>query len=108
MAKSKEKNEAKKADAPEAQVAEPGPPPRLLEYYKNTVCPKLAKEFEVQGVVWYQLMYRDSYDIESSYFPEVLKRETGLSMLKIASDYDAAETGPFRTRVEAFVEALRR
>jgi large subunit ribosomal protein L5 len=49
MAKTKEKNEAKNAEAPEVQVAEPGPPPRLLEYYKDTVCPKLAKEFEFKN-----------------------------------------------------------
>ena len=68
---------------------------------------KLAKEFNVAGVIWYQLMYRDSYDIEAYYFPDILKKETGLSMLKIESDYDAAETGPFRTRVETFVETTR-
>jgi benzoyl-CoA reductase/2-hydroxyglutaryl-CoA dehydratase subunit BcrC/BadD/HgdB len=69
---------------------------------------KLARDFNVGGVIWYQLMYRDAYDIESAYFPDILKRETGLSMLKIESDYDVAETGPFRTRVEAFIESLRR
>ena len=68
---------------------------------------KLAKEFHVDGVIWYQLMYRDSYDFESYYFPDMLKKETGLPMLKIESDYDAAETGPFRTRVEAFIETIR-
>jgi benzoyl-CoA reductase/2-hydroxyglutaryl-CoA dehydratase subunit BcrC/BadD/HgdB len=68
---------------------------------------KLAKEFNVNGVVWYQLMYRDSYDMESYYFPDILRRETGLSMLKIESDYDASETGPFRTRVETFIETIR-
>jgi benzoyl-CoA reductase/2-hydroxyglutaryl-CoA dehydratase subunit BcrC/BadD/HgdB len=69
---------------------------------------KLAKDFNVDGVIWYQLMYRDCYDLESYYFPDKLKRETGLPMLKIESDYDPAETGPFRTRVETFVETLRR
>lgn len=69
---------------------------------------KLAKEFNVDGVLWYQLMYRDSYDIESFYFPEVLKRELGISMLKIESDYDVGEMGPFRTRIETFSETIRR
>ena len=68
---------------------------------------KLAKEFHVGGVIWYQLMYRDSYDIESYYFPDILKRETGLPMLKIESDYDASETGPFRTRIETFIETIK-
>jgi benzoyl-CoA reductase/2-hydroxyglutaryl-CoA dehydratase subunit BcrC/BadD/HgdB len=69
---------------------------------------KLAKEFRADGVVWSQLMYRDSYDMESYYFPEILNKEAGLPMLKIESDYDAAETGPFRTRIETFIETIRR
>jgi len=68
---------------------------------------KLAKDFKVNGVIWYQLMYRDSYDIESFYFPDILRKETDLSMLKLTSDYDYSEVGPFRTRVEAFVETMR-
>lgn len=68
---------------------------------------KLAKDFNVNGVIWYQLMYRDSYDIESYYFPDILRRETGLSMLKVESDYDASEIGPFRTRVETFIETIK-
>lgn len=69
---------------------------------------KLAKEFNVDGVIWYQLMYRDAYDLESYYFPDILKKGAGLPMLKIESDYDAAETGSFRTRVETFIETIRR
>jgi benzoyl-CoA reductase/2-hydroxyglutaryl-CoA dehydratase subunit BcrC/BadD/HgdB len=69
---------------------------------------KLAKEFKVAGVIWYQLMYRESYKLESYYFPEILRRETGLPMLTVESDYDTAEVGPLRTRIETFVESLRR
>ena len=46
MAKKKTKDEAEKVEAPEAPVSEPAPPPRLFDYYKSTVCPKLLKEFE--------------------------------------------------------------
>jgi len=69
---------------------------------------KLAKDFNVSGVIWYQLMYRESYKIESYYFPDLLKKETGLPMLTIESDYDAAEVGPMRTRIETFIETIRR
>jgi len=68
---------------------------------------KLAKDFNVNGVIWYQLMYRDSYDIESYYFPDILREGAGLSMLKIESDYDASEIGPFRTRIETFIETIK-
>jgi len=69
---------------------------------------KLAKDFNVSGVIWYQLMYRESYKTESYYFPDQLKRETGLSMLTLESDYDQAETEQLRTRIEAFIETIRR
>jgi len=68
---------------------------------------KLAKDFNVAGVIWYQLMYRESYKAESYYFPDILKRETGLPMLTVESDYDPAETGPMRTRIETFIETIR-
>ena len=68
---------------------------------------KLVKDFNVAGVIWYQLMYRESYKTESYYFPDILKRETGLPMLIVESDYDPAETGPMRTRIETFIETIR-
>jgi len=67
---------------------------------------KLAKDFSVEGVIWYQLMYRESYKTESYYFPERLKKEAGLSMLVLESDYDASEAGPMRTRIETYMNIL--
>ena len=69
---------------------------------------KLAKDFEVDGVIWYQLLYRESYKMESYYFPEILKKETGLSMLTLESDYDPTDTETMRTRVETFINTIRR
>ena len=69
---------------------------------------KLAKDFNVGGVIWYQLMYRESYKTESYYFPNNLKNETGLSMLTLDSDYDQSETEQLRTRIESFIETIRR
>ncbi len=45
MAKSKNKKQPEDTEAAETQTSEPAPPPRLFEYYKRTVCPKLSKEF---------------------------------------------------------------
>jgi benzoyl-CoA reductase/2-hydroxyglutaryl-CoA dehydratase subunit BcrC/BadD/HgdB len=53
-------------------------------------------------------MYHESYKTESYYFPDRLKRETGLPMLTIESDYDQAEREPSRTRIETFIETIRR
>lgn len=67
---------------------------------------KLIKEFKVDGVVWYSMMYRDCYDREGLLFSRVLDKEAGIPFLKINSDYDAAETGQLRTRIETFFEIL--
>jgi benzoyl-CoA reductase/2-hydroxyglutaryl-CoA dehydratase subunit BcrC/BadD/HgdB len=91
-------------------------------YFMKRVCPgwfrpgrerldflvRLAKDFKVDGVIWYHLMYRDSYKLESYYFPSILKKEAGLSMLLLESDYDPSEVGQMRTRIETFIETLRR
>ena len=68
---------------------------------------KLTRDFSIDGVIWYQLMYRESYKTESYYFPVRLKKEAGLSMLVLESDYDASEAGPMRTRIETFVHILQ-
>lgn len=73
-----------------------------LEFIVN-----LAKDFKVDGVIWYQTMYKDAFDMEAIYFPEILKEGTGISpMLKIETDYDPTETGAFRTRIEAYFELI--
>lgn len=68
---------------------------------------KLAREFEVKGVVWYQMMARESDDFESYWYPEVLKKGANVPMLKLTSDYDSVERGQFSTRLETFVESIR-
>jgi len=68
---------------------------------------ELAEDFKVDGLIWYQLMYRSSYDIQSFYFEKMLKKELDIPMLKLESDYDVSERGPFRTRIETFIETIR-
>jgi benzoyl-CoA reductase/2-hydroxyglutaryl-CoA dehydratase subunit BcrC/BadD/HgdB len=91
-------------------------------YFMERICPgwfrpgterldfliKLSKDYHARGVVWYQLMYRESYKVESYFFPDILKKETGLPMLVLESEYDAMETGPMKTRIETFIETIRR
>jgi benzoyl-CoA reductase/2-hydroxyglutaryl-CoA dehydratase subunit BcrC/BadD/HgdB len=91
-------------------------------YFMDRVCPgwfrpgterldflvKLAKDYNAAGVIWYQLMYRESYKVESYFFPDILKKETGLNMLIVESEYDTMETGPMKTRIETFINILRR
>ena len=67
---------------------------------------RLAKDFDVAGVIWYQLLYCDTYDIESYFFMQELNK-LGLPMLKLESDYDILDRGAVKTRIETFVETLR-
>ena len=66
----------------------------------------LAKDYKADGVIWYQTLYRDPFDMEAIYFPKILKEGAGLQMLKLETDYDPTETGAFRTRIEAFFEII--
>jgi len=70
---------------------------------------KLAEEFAVDGIVWYQLRLCETWDIESFFFNELLKdMDTPIPMLKLDSEYDVSDRGPLKARIEPFVEALRR
>ena len=91
-------------------------------YFMERICPgwfrpgterldflvKLAGDYHAAGMIWYQLLYRESYKVESYFFPGKLKKETGLPMLVVESEYDAMETGPMKTRIETFIETIRR
>lgn len=68
---------------------------------------QLAQDFKVDGIIWYQLMYRSSYDIQAFYFEKMLKDRLNIPMLKLESDYDVSERGPLRTRIETFVEIIK-
>jgi benzoyl-CoA reductase/2-hydroxyglutaryl-CoA dehydratase subunit BcrC/BadD/HgdB len=66
-----------------------------------------AREFKIDGVVWYELLYRESYESEFFYFSRKLEKETGIPLLMLQSDYDMSETSIFRTRIEAFIESIK-
>jgi benzoyl-CoA reductase/2-hydroxyglutaryl-CoA dehydratase subunit BcrC/BadD/HgdB len=68
---------------------------------------ELARDFNVDGIIWYQLMYRSSYDIQAFYFEKLLKKELDIPILKLESDYDVSERGPLKTRIETFVEITK-
>ena len=67
---------------------------------------KLAEDFHVDGVLWYQLKYCETWDIEYHFFSKKLK-EIGLPMLQLESEYDVSDRGQLKTRIEAFLEMIR-
>ena len=67
---------------------------------------KLANDYAVDGIIHYQLLYRDGYDLQYFYFDRIMNKDMGLRTLKVVSDYDSTEIVTMRTRVEAFLETI--
>lgn len=67
---------------------------------------QLAREFDAAGFIWYQLKYCETYDIEYYFFAQKMK-EIGIPVLRLESEYDIADRGPLKTRIEAFIESLK-
>jgi benzoyl-CoA reductase/2-hydroxyglutaryl-CoA dehydratase subunit BcrC/BadD/HgdB len=66
-----------------------------------------AREFNADGIIWYNTMYRDEYNTEGFYFAELARNRGNISVLKIETDYDVAEAANTRTKIEAFIEMLK-
>jgi len=66
----------------------------------------LITGFRVDGIVWYQLLYCETYNIES-YFIEQKMQAAGIPLLRLQSDYQVLDSGPTKTRLEAFMEILK-
>jgi benzoyl-CoA reductase/2-hydroxyglutaryl-CoA dehydratase subunit BcrC/BadD/HgdB len=67
----------------------------------------LIQRFKADAVVWYTLAYRDSFEVEGYIFHKTLEN-LGVPMLRLSSDYEIAETGGLRTRIETFVSTIQR
>jgi benzoyl-CoA reductase/2-hydroxyglutaryl-CoA dehydratase subunit BcrC/BadD/HgdB len=67
---------------------------------------KLIKDFNISGVIWYELLCCETYDSESYFFAEKMA-ERNIPMLILESDYSTADTGQLKTRIEAFIEIAK-
>lgn len=70
---------------------------------------ELAKDYKVDGIILYQLAFDEIYDME---FATVQKHldEAGIPALKLESSYEyqRESMGPLTTRIESYIESLRR
>jgi benzoyl-CoA reductase/2-hydroxyglutaryl-CoA dehydratase subunit BcrC/BadD/HgdB len=66
----------------------------------------LIDDFNVSGVIWYELQCCETYDSEAYYFTEKMA-ERGIPVLVVESDYTTANTGQLRTRLQAFTEIVK-
>ena len=67
----------------------------------------IAKDFKVDGILWYQMMYRDGYDIQAHWYEKRFRETANLHMLKLESDYTVSEKGTMKTRLETFVDVIK-
>jgi benzoyl-CoA reductase/2-hydroxyglutaryl-CoA dehydratase subunit BcrC/BadD/HgdB len=68
----------------------------------------IIKDFNIDGVIWYQLSFEEIYDLESSLVAKAMD-EIKIPFLKLESSYEYSReaVGPLTTRVESFVESVR-
>lgn len=67
---------------------------------------KLISDFNVSGVIWYELLCCETYDQES-YFLNKKLSEQNIPMLILESNYDVSEAGPLKNRIDAFIELIQ-
>ncbi len=67
---------------------------------------RLIEDFHVSGVIWYELLCCETYDQES-YFLDKKMQERDIPMLIVESNYDVADAGPLRNRLDAFMEMVK-
>ena len=67
---------------------------------------KLARDYQVDGVVHYNLQFCHTYANEAVKVEKRLEEE-GIPLLRIETDYSDEDTGQLKTRIEAFLEMLQ-
>jgi benzoyl-CoA reductase/2-hydroxyglutaryl-CoA dehydratase subunit BcrC/BadD/HgdB len=66
------------------------------------------RDFNIDGVVWYQLVFDEIYSLESNVLSEAME-EMKVPFLKLESSYEYAREamGPLMTRIESFIESIK-
>ncbi|MGN0427669.1 MAG: 2-hydroxyacyl-CoA dehydratase [Agathobacter sp.] len=72
----------------------------MVEYSVN-----LAKEYQVDGVVFYYLKFCTCYSMVEKVYTEAF-REAGIPFIILSGDYSVGDEGQFKTRLEAFTEMI--
>ncbi|HOD13155.1 MAG TPA: double-cubane-cluster-containing anaerobic reductase [Spirochaetota bacterium] len=68
---------------------------------------EMSEQYNAQGVIDYTLQYCQPYQIEGGVIADELKKN-GTPVLRIDTDYSAGDTEQIRTRVQAFLEQIKK
>lgn len=66
---------------------------------------KYAREYKVDGVIYYNLSFCHTYSVEYKKVEKALK-DSNVPVLFIETDYSTEDSGQIKTRVEAFLEMI--
>ncbi|MDY6879823.1 MAG: 2-hydroxyacyl-CoA dehydratase family protein [Thermodesulfobacteriota bacterium] len=68
---------------------------------------QLAKDYKVQGMIWYQQLYQDNADFDYMILEKKVREGLKIPMLKLYTEYDSSEKAALVTRIETFLKTLR-
>ncbi|MHA1380833.1 MAG: double-cubane-cluster-containing anaerobic reductase [Candidatus Helarchaeota archaeon] len=68
---------------------------------------QLIKDYKVDGVVLYTLSFCQPYEVEAMKIANELKKEN-ISIISITTDYSSEDFGQLKTRIEAFIEMIKK
>jgi benzoyl-CoA reductase/2-hydroxyglutaryl-CoA dehydratase subunit BcrC/BadD/HgdB len=68
---------------------------------------RLAKEYQADGVIHYNLQFCHTYATEAVQVEKRLEKE-GIPLLRIETDYSDEDAGQLKSRVEAFLEMVKK
>jgi benzoyl-CoA reductase/2-hydroxyglutaryl-CoA dehydratase subunit BcrC/BadD/HgdB len=78
-----------------------GSAPMRLDFAMN-----LVKDFNISGVIFYELLCCETYDAESYFYIKRME-EKGIPVLIIESEYDVSDRGHLKNRIDAFMEIIK-
>jgi len=68
---------------------------------------RLAREYKADGVIHYNLQFCHTYANEAALVEKRLEEE-GIPLLRIETDYGDEDAGQLRTRIDAFLEMIKK
>lgn len=87
------------------------PPDIFQPAYRDRfeIMKKMIADYNVDGVIWYQLVFDEIYDMEAACVNKWL-REMKIPFMKLESSYEYSREamGPLKTRIESFIKSIRR
>lgn len=75
---------------------------------RNDYVQAQLKEYNADGVIWYNLLYDEIYDLEYSCVTKWMK-EADMPLMRIETSYEYTREAmmPLVTRIESFLEVIR-